>query len=323
MLTNKNLYDRLDTCVVGRTWPANSYDWITDSAVREPLQRIASETEQDLDGLANLLRNLDVNVLRPCVDAVPISHQIIAPPPMCPGDYMCMIDSVFVHRLVPQSLCFAKIFEFIAQRNLAVTTQNPNVCAATNFQFEDKVIYSANSVSNLKHAGKVWSSLTHRICQPFHLPGHIDGWFSAATPGLVISDRDPENSNLQDLFFQTHFANWHVVYQNAEHQSQHSIQQWQTCNQGSWWIAGEDSNRALHDFVGNYLHNWVGQANKSAFDVNILVIDASTVIIRETDNRHVLSALQQHGVTVYQVPFRHAFFWDGSINCVTLPLSRR
>lgn len=323
MLINKNLYDRLDTCVVGCTWPANFYDWIADSTVREPLQRIAYETAQDLDILANLLRDLDVKVLRPSTDTATMPHEGIAPPPMCPGDYMCMIESVFVHRLVPQSKCYTNVFEFISEHNSVVTTQNSNVCAATNFQFEDRVIYSADSVHELKLAGKIWSSLTNRICHPCHLPGHIDGWFSAATPGLVISDRDPENPNLQDLFFQTHFPNWQVVYQNAAHQSHHSIQQWQNRNQGSWWISGEDSNQALHDFVGNYLHHWVGQADKSAFDVNILVIDKSTVIIRETDNQHVLSSLQQHGVTVYQVPFRHAFFWDGSINCVTLPLSRR
>ncbi len=323
MLTNTNLYDRLDTCVVGRTWPANFYDWIPDQSVRVPLQRIAEETQQDLDGLANTLEGLGVQVLRPNIDSGSIPQHIITPPPMCPGDYMCMFESVFLHNLVPQSRCFVDVFDFVSQTNSVVTVQNPNLCAATVFQFCDKIVYSANALSGLKSAGKVWSSLTSKACHAFHLPGHIDGWFSPATPGLVISDRDPQNTRLQDLFFQTHFPNWNVVYQDAGHQFIHSIQQWQTRNQGSWWVPGEDTNSALHDFVGTYLNHFVGQAQQSAFDVNILVVDNNTVIIRETDNQHVLLALQQHGVTVHQVPFRHAFFWDGGINCVTLALSRR
>ena len=324
MFCNNNLYDRLKTCVVGQTWSPKFYDWITEPAVREPLQRIAYETQQDLDGLAAKLQSLGVEVLRPRIDVSWTDDGAKVPaPPMNPGDSMCMIDTVFVHAVTSHSPLYDQVLDTIAGQNLIVTLPEPTLCAAMHFQFEHRVVVGRNYVDDWATADKLWRSLSPKPCQRFPLPGHIDGWFSPVSPGLIVSDVDPHNQGLLKMFYKTYFPDWQVVScQGGWQQNEWSISDWQQTTRGRWWVQGEESNTKFHDFVDRYLVDWVGNAQESVFDVNIVIVDDRNVIVRESTNQLLLESLDRHGVTIHQVPFRHATFWDGCVNCATLPLSR-
>jgi hypothetical protein len=39
-------------------------------------------------------------------------------------------------------------------------------------------------------------------------------------------------------------------------------------------------------------------------------------------NKQVFDALDRYGITPHIVPFRHRYFWDGGIHCVTSDLHR-
>jgi hypothetical protein len=39
-------------------------------------------------------------------------------------------------------------------------------------------------------------------------------------------------------------------------------------------------------------------------------------------NKQVFDALERFGITPHIVPFRHRYFWDGGIHCVTSDLHR-
>ena len=71
----------------------------------------------------------------------------------------------------------------------------------------------------------------------------------------------------------------------------------------------------------NYFNDWVGQVSETVFDVNILVVDQKNIIV-STYNDRVERACERYGVTMHVSPFRHKYFWDCGIHCVTNDLDR-
>jgi hypothetical protein len=60
-------WDKLKVCIVGRSYPPEFYSYITNPRVRNVMERIAIETEEDFQKLIKLLESpLNVfNVIRP------------------------------------------------------------------------------------------------------------------------------------------------------------------------------------------------------------------------------------------------------------------
>jgi N-dimethylarginine dimethylaminohydrolase len=333
MYTNYNFYDRLRVCLVGRTWPPEFYDWIKNSQVKETMKRIAVETEEDYAQLVSILEKLQIQVLRPTVD---LDFDLIAGPdmqsplpPMCPGDHMIFFGDRLIESLStrPDAAIYQQTYQpffshVIEQDNQIVTADNPSICAAQCFQFEDNLIYGKSEQQSHLEIAQAWKNLTDKSIIGFHLDGHIDGWFCPVTPGLIISSSDPERSVLLSLFYKTHFKNWKVVQSDPSVWYDTSFRQWKKENSGSWWIPGEDKNQEFIEFVNRYFKNWIGNVSETVFEVNMIVVDEKTVIVRKTNNFKVLQQLEDHGITVYQVPFRHSTFWDAGLNCVTMAVHR-
>ena len=92
-------------------------------------------------------------------------------------------------------------------------------------------------------------------------------------------------------------------------------------NQGRWWIKDYENDQELIDFVETWLRDWVGYVEETVFDVNMLIIDPKNVMVFNY-NKQVFDALDRYGITPHIVPFRHRYFWDGGIHCVTQDLNR-
>ena len=67
MLSSHNHFDRLKTCVVGRSYSPEFYKWIRNPKLRSLFERIAIETEEDYQALVKLLESFDVEVIRPII----------------------------------------------------------------------------------------------------------------------------------------------------------------------------------------------------------------------------------------------------------------
>jgi hypothetical protein len=145
--------------------------------------------------------------------------------------------------------------------------------------------------------------------------GHIDGCFCPVKPGLILS--------IQNITtFADTFPGWEVVYLQGE--SWEKVQPFldlKKKNKGRWWIKGSEYDQELIEYVETWLQDWVGYAEESVFDVNILVIDQQNVIVNGY-NKQAFEAFDRHGVTPHICPIRHRYFWDGGIHCVTLDLDR-
>lgn len=92
-----NEWDRLKTCIVGRSYSPEFYKFIKNIKARVVLERIAQETEEDFQKLISILNSFNINVLRPeLTDDYQeyLKDDKILPPPYSPRDYTAVVDDV-------------------------------------------------------------------------------------------------------------------------------------------------------------------------------------------------------------------------------------
>ena len=93
-------------------------------------------------------------------------------------------------------------------------------------------------------------------------------------------------------------------------------------NKGRWFIPGFEKDTNLNNIVDYYFDEWVGQVSETVFDVNILIIDHKNIVV-STYNNKVEEACARHGIEMHVSSFRHKYFWDCGIHCITNDLSRK
>jgi len=145
--------------------------------------------------------------------------------------------------------------------------------------------------------------------------GHSDATYCPVCPGLIVSLYDVPN-------YSDTFPGWEVIYLPG--------QSWDAVlpfldlkekNQGKWWIPGFEHDQKVVDVIEQWLGHWTGYVEETVFDINMLIIDPKNVMVFNY-NQQVFDALDRYGITPHIVPFRHRFFWDGGIHCVTSDLHR-
>ena len=80
-------------------------------------------------------------------------------------------------------------------------------------------------------------------------------------------------------------------------------------------------NTNFYDFVNEWMDDWVTYVEETVFDVNMFVIDEKNVIVNGHNDK-VFDAFERHGITPHIVNFRHRYFWDGGLHCITTDISR-
>jgi hypothetical protein len=145
--------------------------------------------------------------------------------------------------------------------------------------------------------------------------GHSDAVYCPVCPGLIISLK-------QVRTYADTFPGWEVLY--LQDQSWEKVKPFlflKRKNQGRWWIPGFEYDNDVVNTVETWLSHWVGYVEETVFDVNMLVLDPKNVLVFNENDR-VFQALERYGITPHVVPFRHRYFWDGGIHCVTMDLHR-
>ena len=145
--------------------------------------------------------------------------------------------------------------------------------------------------------------------------GHSDSTYCPVCPGLIISLEDVPT-------YADTFPGWEVVYLPSQCWDQvHPFLELKERNRGRWWIPGFEHDSDVIDVVETWLTKWVGFVEETVFDVNMLIVDPKNVVVFNY-NKQVFDALDRYGITPHVVNFRHRFFWDGGIHCVTADLHR-
>ena len=153
----------------------------------------------------------------------------------------------------------------------------------------------------------------HRV-HGVDVPGHGDGVMHPVKEGLIISTYPAEN--YKDLY-----PDWEVVTVENGWKQVRPFLQMKDKNRGKWWIKGEEDNQDLIDYIDTWLGHWVTYAEESVFDVNVLPLDEQNCIVNGYNDK-IFDAFERHGITPHIVNFRHRFFWDGGLHCITSDIHR-
>jgi len=148
------------------------------------------------------------------------------------------------------------------------------------------------------------------------MDGHTDGNFHPIKPGAILSLYDVQN-------YAETFPGWDVCYlPDKSWDKIGNFQKLKTQNEGKWWLAGEEDNDEFTYFVETWLQDWVGYVEETVFDVNVLMLDEHHCCVSNPNNEQVNTFLKKHKVEPVYVPWRHRYFWDGGLHCITLDLYR-
>lgn len=304
---------------LGKSYPPEFYLDIKNSQVRDTLVKIAEETEQDYLGIEKTLSEFDIEILRPNITNKTImefvgsdgkldsdttkSFTLIPRPPMQPRDSQLVVDKCLIAS-TPEieqfglsdyetaTLTFDAPYCTVIGRDIIVDKRDqPLLDPYVKNRFPDHTVTYVN------------------------IGGHNDAVYAPLKPGVILSTY--HNTNYIDTF-----PGWEVFY--IENQSWDAVKTWRTLkhqNKGKWWLPGEETNKDFINFVNTWLTNWVGFVEETVFDVNCLMINDSTVLVNNY-NREVFEFFKKQKIEPIITPFRHRFFWDGGIHCITSDLYR-
>lgn len=352
-------WDPLRVCVVGRSYPPEFYSWIKVPHVRSLFERIAIETEEDYQGIISLLERFGVEVLRPDLIEPTFVNGKFVPPPMTPRDYTTMIGSTFYNNYgfdfknfystVKDPQCdhidnSCKLPEFIKRECIEMHGLDVSLCQNNYSSILKKISLNGNTIVNNLDS-LISGAMVSRIGQDLYFGtesydqdtarlqqlvdqnfkhtrnhivntgGHGDATYCPVCPGLIISLNDV--STYKDTF-----PDWEVLYLPG--QSWDRVRPFLTLkkkNKGRWWIPGFEYDTDVVNVVETWLSHWTGYVEETVFDVNMLIIDPKNVAVFNY-NKQVFDALERYGITPHVVPFRHRYFWDGGIHCVTSDIHR-
>ena len=172
------------------------------------------------------------------------------------------------------------------------------------------LINKMNEESFLRKWRKLFPN--HRV-HGVDTPGHGDGAMHPVKEGLIIAVRSEE-------YYKKFYPDWEVVTVN-DRRKVTPFYELKIKNKGRWWIKGEENNQDLIDYIDTWLNHWVTYAEESVFDVNVLPIDEQNCIVNGY-NKKVFDAFDRHGITPHIVNFRHRWFWDGGLHCITSDIHR-
>lgn len=307
---------------VGSTYGPDFYAPIKNSQVRDSLQKIAGETQEDLESLTKTLRELGIKVdivevdtdltIMDFVDAAGRiqytqcqSFTLIPRSPMQPRDSVLIVGN--------QALLTNNEASWFTNLGFYGTASARSFDAPLVTVVGDRLIADCRDHAWLAEFLK--STFPDRTVVPVHIGGHNDAVYSVLAPGVIVSSY--HHTNYQDTF-----PGWSVKF--VENQSWNAVPEWRKfkhSNQHRWWVPDTDHNDDFAAFVDTWLSNWVGYVEETVFDVNMLQIDQHKVLVNNY-NSQLFSFLEQHRIEPIIVPFRHRFFWDGGLHCITNDIYR-
>jgi len=176
----------------------------------------------------------------------------------------------------------------------------------------NNIITKLNEESFLKKWRRLFPE--HRV-HGLDVPGHGDGSMHPVKEGLIIALANEER-------YKDFYPDWEVVTVRGESwKKMEPFLKLKKKNRGRWWIKGEEDNQDLIDYIDTWLNHWVTYAEESVFDVNVLPIDEQNCIVNGY-NKKIFDAFDRHGITPHIVNFRHRYFWDGGLHCITSDVHR-
>ena len=322
----------LEEVIVGRAYTPDYFDFIDNAQVRNQLEQILNETEEDLDNLSRVIESSGARVRRPDLidknqfQQAQISGNGAPLPPLTPRDWQISLGEKLLRVLPMQEL------------DTICADYGSQVVNPHGADWDPDCILNGASASCIVRVGRDvffdnsdylrpdqtrWI-VDHVLGPEYRIheaitDGHGDAVFAILKPGVILSSKHDMHLHLAD-----DFPGWDVckVWDSSIWAAMEVGKFKYEESPGAWYVQGSTPTAEFTEFVDTYLTRWTGFVAETVFDVNCLVLDESTVIF-SAYNKPVFDFCRQHGIEPVICELRHSYFWDGGISCCTQDLRRR
>ena len=318
----------LKNVMLGSLYDVSFYENIKNKRIKDALIKITEESQIELDYFEKVLKDFGCDVVRPLLDKnerIPDEVTGIIPrPPLQPRDAQLVIGDTLYYTNQDHPSIAKVLYEYNPHAQILYTDTKDKNTWAPNITVVGKDIYYDSYVDEKIKNHQAFYDLQHNQLHEdvkkfrWHqltIGGHNDSVFHTIKPGAILSLKQAQN-------YQKTFPGWDVLY--LEGQSWEKVSnfvKFKMMVRGSWWVPGEEDNDDFRWFVETWLYEWVGYVEETVFDVNVLVLDEHHVCV-SSYNKEVFDFLKKHKMEPIIVPWRHRYFWDGGLHCITLDLYR-
>lgn len=336
-------FQNLEEVIVGRAYPAEAFDFHQDLELREGLSRILSETEEDILTLVALLEKRGIKVRRPEMllslseEGKPRKFKLgrfdftFPNHPLMPRDTTLVAGQDLIqtytksHGRYLENWAYYDLFKEYFEQGARWLSMPPPFLEGNPADYrgvEDKKLYfhAANflkcgrDIFYSQPTGPYWngkgtasgldwfrSVLGDRFrLHPAPCAGHLDGKIALIKPGLLVT--------WDKSFIPEALKSWDAIVVQGKSPFPETFKKIK-------------KQRFYGDFVKQWLAEWIGYVDETVFDVNMFSLSESAVVTNGV-NVDVFRELEKHGVEPIPWTFRHQFFWDGAIHCLTLDIRR-
>lgn len=341
-------FQPLEEVIVGRAYAPEAFDLVEDPELRSMLQRIMRETEEDNQALVELFEKRGVKVRRPelifnlmeekdgekrfktmdlgtwkCQNPNPpvwprdltvtYGHQILstysrAMSRWCEGQSFYSLFYEYTRqgadwRSMPPPLLSGKRKDYAAYENDSILFHAANILRCGKDIFHTLPGGEAEGGKGTR-AGIDWIQRQLGPEVRFNAVqkhGHLDGKLALLRPGLLMSwlpkDQLPEK-----------LRSWDMIPLHSQGKMPEEFLR----------LRGQ---RYYKEFIKGWLTEWIGYVDETYFDVNVTSLSENQVILNGR-NEWLMNELEKRGIEGIPFDFRHRYFWDGGLHCITLDVRR-
>ena len=323
-------FQPLEEVLVGRNFDpkvVDEYDALPK--VKSLLKRLLEETEEDFQHLIKVCKTYGAKVIRPNYDYSKIKnfeYPFLNQPRDCT---IVMGDKIIIgldHKeyLKSMAMCLIKYKDhFIIQRRKLNHLQCPSIVRLGQDILADvaedgvkethwEFLKNRFPKLNFKH-----NKLTKNV-ESKTTSLHSDAIFAILKPGLIITEK-------KSHLYSELYPGWEIIEVDRNFDKMYK------------WIHGlkdkvmpyfytfentEYHQEAFYQYINKWLTHWVGYSEETVWDINCLVLDEENVVF-SSENKELFKKLEKHKINPIVSPYRHRWFWDGGIHCITLDIKRK
>lgn len=339
-------FQPLKEVIVGRAYSPKHFSYLSDPDFKQQISRILEETEEDLLTLCDLLKKLGVKVQRP--ELVFNLHKDTDQPytfdlqtsqfhfpnhPLMPRDTLFAYNDKIVEtytgshgRFFENSSYYSLLMKYFKEGAQWVAMPKPLLKqdekdylthdgqkilfhAANLLRCGKDIFYSQPSIPDTKWTGKgtvegiEWLKRLFPEARFHSAPcqGHLDGKVALLKPGLLAT--------WSKKFVPDALKDWDCIIVNSPNPFPDDFNNLR-------------KRRFYKEFVSDWLTDWIGYVDETVFDINMLSV-SEELVITNGYNKQAYSDFQKRGIEAIPWNFRHQYFWDGAIHCVTKDVRRQ
>jgi hypothetical protein len=332
-------FQTLKETIVGRPFSPANFENIKDQELKDLLKRIFEETNEDIENLVKILKDAGVKVHRPnnlfAFDnyesiKTPWLHAAFPNHPLMPRDVLGVYGKTIVEHYTADG---GRFFENLAYQDISRDLYNkgmrwismPMAKVTTKklpYNENNQILFHAANIikcgKDLFHSqsgfkdhkkgkgtefGLEW--LKRELGDEFRwneipVGGHCDGKIALLKPGVLMT--------WNKKWIPEKLKNWDIIEVESETELPNEFSKMR-------------KQRFYKEFINEYLSHWIGYVDETVFDVNVFSISEEVVICTGT-NKAAFAKIEKHKITPIFWKFRHQYFWDGGVHCLTQDLVR-